>query len=125
MAEYIEREKLSFHLASEIENCGEADSSHRPIAYGSMLGLKTALSYVNTLPSADVVEVVRCKDCVHCKQLAPHCEFNRYAYFHCELWRGEETKNVWHKYKKYYADYSIVEPNEFCSCGELKEREKE
>ena len=28
-----------------------------------------------------------------------------------------------HKYKKYYADYSIVEPNDYCSQGDLKERE--
>jgi hypothetical protein len=70
-----------------------------------------------------VIVPVHCKDCVHCKQLAPHCEINRYDYFHCELWRGEETKNVWHKYKKYYADYSIVCADDYCSYGELKERE--
>lgn len=58
MAEYIEREKLSFHLASEIEFYGEANESYQPIAYGSMLGLKTALSYVNTLPTADVAPVI-------------------------------------------------------------------
>lgn len=87
-----------------------------------MGGLESRLA--EHLLANGVIVPVRCKDCVHCKQLAPHCEINRYAYFHCELWRGEETKNVWHKYKKYYADYSIVEPNEFCSCGELKEREK-
>jgi hypothetical protein len=120
MAEYIEREKLSFHLASEIENCGEADSSHRPIAYGSMLGLKTALSYVNTLPS---VEVVRCKDCIYAVELDKHCDISRTAYRHCSLLRGDETKYVWHKYKKYYKDYSIVDLDGFCDSGELKERE--
>lgn len=75
------------------------------------------------VPAKDAVEVVRCKDCKYCHQLAPHSEINGTAYFHCALWRGEETKNVWHKYKKYYADYSIVEPNDYCSQGELKERE--
>ena len=68
-------------------------------------------------------ELVRCKECKHCHQLEPNCEINRYFYFHCALWRGEETKNVWHKYKKYYADYSLVSADEFCSCGERKESE--
>jgi hypothetical protein len=98
MAEYIEREKLSFHLASEIENCGEDDSSHRPIAYGSMLGLKTALSYVNTLPSADVVKVVRCKDCKH-----------------------RTNKGICEKFRQRYPFFP--EDDFFCGFGELKECE--
>ena len=68
----------------------------------------------------DMVEVVRCEKCVHSRKLAPHCEINPH-YLHCGLWRGEETNNVWHKYKKYTADYSLVEPNDFCSYGERKE----
>ena len=71
------------------------------------------------IPTADVVEVVRCEKCKHSKELAPHSEISPY-YRHCSLWRGEETKNVWHKYKKYYADYSIVEPDDYCSYGERK-----
>jgi hypothetical protein len=67
----------------------------------------------------DLVEVVRCENCVHSRKLAPHCEINSH-YLHCGLWRGEETKNVWHKYKKYTADYSIVEPTDYCSYGERK-----
>ena len=57
MAEYIEREKLTFHLAQELEFLGEPDSSHQPVAYGCVNGLKTALSYANDIPVADVVEV--------------------------------------------------------------------
>lgn len=107
MAEYIEREKLLFHLASEIENCGEADSSHRPIAYGSMIGLKTALSCVNTLPSADVVEVVRCKDC-------KHYDFrNAKCLLHSEYADQYSSGFNFEMYSK-----------DFCSYGELKEREK-
>ena len=74
----------------------------------------------NFKPKADYVEVVRCENCKHSCELAPHSEISPY-YRHCNLWRGEETKNVWHKYKKYYADYSIVEPTDFCSYGERKE----
>ena len=69
---------------------------------------------------ADYAPVVRCENCKHSCELAPHSEISPY-YRHCNLWRGEETKNVWHKYKKYYADYSIVEPTDFCSYGERKE----
>ena len=114
MAEYIER-----------ENAIESIKKHFPYRASSDFydGQNDCINQLEALPAADVVKVVRCKDCKHCHELAPHCEFNRAAYFHCGLWRGDETKNVWHKYKKYYADYSIVEPNDFCSCGELKERE--
>ena len=57
MDEYINRTKLKQYILNDIEECGEPDSSHRPIAYGVMLGLKQALSFVNVLPAADVVEV--------------------------------------------------------------------
>ena len=73
---------------------------------------------------ADYVAVVRCENCKHSCELAPHSEIGPY-YRHCNLWRGEETKNVWHKYKKYYADYSIVEPTDFCSYGEKESEVKE
>lgn len=67
---------------------------------------------------ADFVEVCRCRDCIHAVELDKHCELNRFAYKHCVMWKGEEEKNVWHKYKKCYKDYSIVEPDDFCSYGE-------
>ena len=57
MAEYIDRDKLIRHLEDDVEACGEPDSSIRPIAYGTILGLRGALSYARTLPKADVVEV--------------------------------------------------------------------
>ena len=71
---------------------------------------------------ADFVEVVRCKDCLYASEFDKHCELNRNAYRHCELWKGDETRNVWHKYRKYYKDYSIVEPDDFCSGGVRKEK---
>jgi hypothetical protein len=37
------------------------------------------------------------------------------------MWRGEEEKNVWHSYKKYRKDYSIVELDGFCDMGERKD----
>lgn len=55
--EYIERNSVIRHLSDEIEECGDACESFRPMAYGTILGLMGARSFVNTLPAADVVEV--------------------------------------------------------------------
>lgn len=60
MAEYIEREALEDFLRKEFSNLG---------------GL---INYIRTyVPTADVVEVVRCKDCKH-----------RYVPTRCALWYG-------------------------------------
>ena len=72
---------------------------------------------VMAAPTVDAVEVVRCQNCVHAEPLDRNCEINTCNYMHCKLYRGEETKNVWHKYKKYYKDYSLVERDGFCSDG--------
>lgn len=64
----------------------------------------------------------RCEDCIHSVPLDNNCELNTSMYLHCNLWRGEETKNVWHKYKKYYKDYSIVERDGFCDSVEEAEK---
>lgn len=69
---------------------------------------------------ADFVEVVRCGKCKHSINLDKHCALNRNIYKHCQLWRGEELTNIWHRYKKYYKDYSIVELYGFCDSGEPK-----
>ena len=72
---------------------------------------------VEYCPTVDAVAVVRCQNCVHAEPLDHNCELSASYYLHCKLWRGEETKNVWHKYKKYYKDYSLVERDGFCSDG--------
>ena len=72
---------------------------------------------LDNCPTVDAIEVVRCQNCVHAEPLDHNCELSTSYYLHCKLWRGEETKNVWHKYKKYYKDYSIVERDGFCSDG--------
>lgn len=105
MAEYIEREatlKVIFDIMSDCKVRHKCRAINRN---------------VKQIPTADVVEVVRCKDCIHAIELDKHCDINRTAYKHCTLLRGDETKYVWHKYKKYYKDYSIVEPNDYCSYG--------
>ena len=72
---------------------------------------------IGKTPTVDAVEVVRCQNCVHAEPLDRNCEINTCHYMHCKLYRGEETKNVWHKYKKYYKDYSLVERDGYCDAG--------
>lgn len=110
MAEYIERDKtcedcVHYGVCYHVEHYGRDIETDEPC---------------EKFKSADVVEVVRCKDCNFATELDKHCDINRTAYKHCILLRGDETRNVWHKYKKYYKDYSLVEADDFCSYGERK-----
>ena len=111
MADYIDREKLMENLHNHYEvNNAKQNAIMDEVC---MIAFKQ--------PTEDVVPVVRCIDCKHSTELDKHCELNRELCLHCGLWRGDEERNVWHKYKKYYADYSIVSPNDYCSYGERKE----
>ena len=70
MKEYIEREAVLSELTEELEirspMCTEEQN------YYINLGLKIALKDIKKLPAADVVEVVRCKDCTY-GHFASHC----------------------------------------------------
>lgn len=58
MARYIDADKLIAHLEDEIEGCKPPFNSRangKSIAYGTVLGLKSAISFAKTLPPADVV----------------------------------------------------------------------
>ena len=70
----------------------------------------------------NVVEVVRCHDCKYAVPLDNNCELNSNVYMHCTECHGEPVNNVWHKYKRYYRDYSIVEHDNFCCWGEKNEK---
>lgn len=64
-------------------------------------------SILNRLPSADVVEIVRCEDCEHWK-----CNPNTDKYGACQ--------------KVSYDDFEVVmECDDFCSYGERREQEHE
>ena len=85
----------------------------------SILKEDPKLAYlIDSIKPVDAVEVVRCQNCIHAEPLDRNCELSTTHYLHCKLWRGEETKNVWHKYKKYYKDYSLVERDGYCDAGE-------
>lgn len=65
MPRYINADKIISHLNDELEGCGDCDVCFRPVAYGTYLGLQYARSIVETAETANVVKVVRCKDCIH------------------------------------------------------------
>lgn len=63
MSRYIDADKIISHLNDEIEACENPDVYSQPVAYGTYLGLQYARSIVETAEAANVVQVVRCKDC--------------------------------------------------------------
>lgn len=103
--EYIEREKLIRHLDDEVEACGDACAICDPITYGTILGLKSAMSYANTLPAADVAEVKHGK-WVH-SGLAEH-------------WRGKDECSECHYHTADRIDLSYFN---YCPmCGAKMEK---
>lgn len=66
-------------------------------------------------------KVVRCGECKCSEPLQPHADLYNKDLMNCTCQHGEEVRNVWHKYSKQYRDYSLVEPDDFCSFGEKKE----
>lgn len=90
MAEYIEREKV----IDELEHLYED-------AELSYLGVYDCIENV---PTADVVEVVFCKDCEHCEHIYPECDINgncREAYY-CKSIKSD------------------VKPDDYCCWGERR-----
>lgn len=63
MPRYIDADKIIEHLNDEIERCGDYDVCFKLVTYGTRLGLEYSKSLVETAETADVVQVVRCKDC--------------------------------------------------------------
>lgn len=92
MSEYIER-KATIKRIEEIP--AHFDSSD--IKYG----IELALQEIKDVPTADVVEVVRCKNCKHFRFL--------------------DSLNMYGKCSQ--AHIRIVKPYGFCSYGERKNKE--
>ena len=97
MAEYIEREALMRRI-KEI-HCAECDSYHGVRCRACWVD--DTLDYIDSEPAADVVEVVRCKDC---------------KYF------GLNDENVPYCINPFGLD--DPEPNGFCNYGIGKNRIK-
>ena len=93
MSEYIER-KAVINKVSEIP----AHFDSGDIRYG----IEIAIQAIKDTPAADVVEVVRCKDCKHF----------RFSDMFSDMY-GECSQ----------AHIRIVRPDGFCSYGERKDEE--
>ena len=94
MAEYIEREAL-------LEKVRELSNTYSYCGLASVHMIKA----IEDAPTADVVEVVRCKDCKH-----------RYTPHNCALWYGYCNG----------SHYLIERGNDFyCSYGKRKEGAEE
>lgn len=86
MAEYIEREKLKQNIRLIPRT-----------AHPELVHYSTVQKFISDTPTADVVEVVRCKNCTHFIKRNEKPSF-------CFLRRRH------------------IKENDFCSDGELKER---
>lgn len=97
MTEYIEREAIKRLIESKMSIVAAMTKKpDDPTVEGYLLGKDHAIDWVEQIPAADVVEVVRCKCCKHRN---PHC---------CKCLRD----NLWH------------DEDDFCSRGERKEQSK-
>ena len=95
MAEYIDRAAL---MAFPIR-ANHCDKEH---ANGHFInGIETVMEYAEQMPAADVVEVVRCKDCKH-YDMGVCLKIYSDGAVHPEAWQSRK-------------------PEDFCSYGERKE----
>ena len=80
MAEYIEREKLYKRISDIRIYASVARQSGKDLA-GELLKFyrEGVLKAIADAPAADVVEVVRCKDCKHLR--------NWHPMLYCAVWR--------------------------------------
>ena len=96
MSKYIDADKILSRLNNEIEGCEDCDVCFRPVTYGTRLGLEYSKSLVETAETADVVQVVRCKDCV-----VPHNQWTG-----CPILNG-----------------IVTSPDFYCSYGERRKED--
>lgn len=101
MAEYIERAKLRKTLKEEMQILKETPGKD-DWDKGLMQGIKESIMYLNVAPAADVVEVVRCKECKYYKKGSCDCH------------------SVWPD--QYSTGYDCrPDDDDFCSYGEREE----
>lgn len=98
MLEYIDREKL----LEDIEHTVIFTVRKSELAYGESRGAIKVINRIEAAPSADVVEVVRCKN----------CKFQEVNVLNCGM--------EW--YKKFSR---VTYLNDYCSYGERKDGDEE
>lgn len=101
MGRYIDADDF---YKSQVKRCGY----NKPIV-GTCTADNISLSQaLDAQPAADVVEVVRCKDCRFCQNLP-----NGLCYAWTEPYDNE---------RGYKGETHCVEPDDFCSMGQRKEQ---
>lgn len=109
MAEYIEREALISKIVNTpfVVNCsGETEEYKDGMLDGLVKKQNNVIDMIQKQPAADVVEVVRCKDCKYYQEgklLAP----NKFCF---RLRHPTENRQVGYNFSD----------NDFCSYGERK-----
>lgn len=98
MADYIDRQAALNVVENELSIDLSGDGTFRFTPCERNIALTTVANRLKELPSADVVEVVRCKDCIYWQD-------NNDGYPHEECrWGNDETPD----------------PDDYCSYGERK-----
>lgn len=99
---YISRDGILKDLQEELE----LDSIYYndDVNKGITEGLNMAIKHIKRFPTADVVEVVRCKDCKHCEQYPLYKE------------KGKESKLEY-----ICCAFGNVSPDFYCGIGERRE----
>lgn len=100
MAEYIEREALLKDISESVVFTVRGDSPSLEIR-----GANKVTDRIKSAPAADVVEVVRCKDCEYLLFDTKYCKLHNRGY--CKF------------------DDTIKQPNHFCGYGTRKEGAEE
>lgn len=90
MAEYIEREALKEHIASYAGMFTDE--------LGFVVNLQAVLNGIDFQPVADVVEVVRCRDCARAKE--------QFEAMYCEVWKLYNTDG-----KNGFCNYGVRKGN--------------
>lgn len=85
--EYIKKTEIYDKLA-EKGGCGAEPDSW---ADGWDCAISEALDVVENMPAADVVEVVRCKDCKNHEQCSVEFEFANYDPDNAFCWEGKRN----------------------------------
>jgi hypothetical protein len=98
-----ERYINAYDLAETIENL-DITVAGKPARWND--AKYTVLKEIAEAPDADVVEVVRCKDCIHAQNMPLGL-----CYLHTEPYDNA---------KGYKGDAVCVEPDDFCSYGQKK-----
>ena len=101
MSDYIKREDAINAIQKKHKVEGAEYLGFDEEQIGILTGLDFAKDIVDAIPSADVAEVVRCKDC---KGYVP----------------ADETYGTCYAYKGVYGK---IKPTDYCSYGERKDKE--